>query len=408
MQGVYRYFYKKLIRPIFTIRSSPHSIALGLAFGLFIALTPTVGFQMILVVVIGTLIKANRIIALVVVWISNPLTFIPMYYGYYSLGGWILGVELWAFDNFSLKFNEFLTTGEDHGYSTMAREFGSEIFYPLWVGSLIIAIVAAIPTYPLTRYALRRAREKKQALWKEARARHAVRKRAAREIAERDEATPEATPESTAPPAKKKQTASGEGKLTVLLIAGLCAMVIAGCSHGSDTALDEGEPPGGPLNIRPADTMHIATLGLDSEHPLFVEFADFSNGQEHYAFLRIYNFSDRPHPLDDFKNSLKVEVGSDRCALRPVEDLHENDPSHTLRLLALASPGGVMEPGCWARIPLAYKGPALTLENAKIWSASEKGDTLLVLREVKIADWDRFVRNPTIETLSVLKETSRN
>lgn len=402
-----------------------------MALGLFIALTPTVGFQMLLVVVIGTLIKANRIIALVVVWISNPLTFIPMYYGYYSLGGWILRVDLWTFDNFSLKFNEFMTTGENQGYSAMAKEFGSEIFYPLWIGSLIIALVIAVPVYPLTRSALRRAKEKKQALWKEARARHAERKRVEREIVERDGAASKSTPESTlestfestATPAKKKQTASGEEKLSVLLIACLSAMILTGCPEVDDGVLAGGERQGRPADTRPADTrpadtrlaeprqadtMHIATLGMDSEHPLFVEFADHAKGDVHYAFLRIYNFSDRPYTLGNVEKALRVEVGSDLRVLKPIEEVQVDDPSRTLKLLALASPAGVMQPGHWARIPLAYEGPALSVENAKIWAASEKGDTMLALREVKTVNWDRFVRNPTLEMLHLLTEYSGN
>ena len=81
------YFYKKFVQPIFTINDTPHSIALGVALGVFVALTPTMGAQMLIILVVGTLIKANRIIGVLLVWISNPVTIIPMYYGYYWLGG---------------------------------------------------------------------------------------------------------------------------------------------------------------------------------------------------------------------------------------------------------------------------------------------------------------------------------
>jgi len=404
LQGVYRYFYKKLIRPIFTIRSSPHSIALGMAFGLFVALTPTVGFQMILVAVIGTLIKANRIIALVVVWISNPLTFIPMYYGYYYLGGAILGVDLWTFDNFSLKFNQFLSTGEDQGYSALAREFGSEIFYPLWVGSLIIALVAAIPAYPLTRFAVRRARLKKKAMWTEARARHAEKKRAARDDAGGDGTATESSDGGS----KKEAKASEKQKLTVLLIATLCAVSLAACSPGSESARDGDGAPKDSFDTPQADTMHVATLGLESRHPLFVEFAHFGIAREHYAFLRIYNFSDRPYSPGEVKKALTIEAGSDRRQLKPIEDFRQDDRSRTLELLALASPQDGVDPWHWARIPLAYEGSPLSLENVKIRIASEKGDTLMALREVQSADWGRFVRDPSLETLSRLRDSTRN
>lgn len=161
---MYRYIYNKLIRPIFTINDTPHSIALGVALGVFVSLTPTVGFQMLTVVIIGTFIKANRIIAAVLCWISNPVTTLPMYYGYYWLGATILGLDLWAFKNFSTRIDGFMNDIDRLGYWTSLTKLGSETLLPLWLGSLIIAVVVSIPLYPLTRRALRKHRESKGAM----------------------------------------------------------------------------------------------------------------------------------------------------------------------------------------------------------------------------------------------------
>ncbi|MBU0754233.1 MAG: DUF2062 domain-containing protein [Planctomycetes bacterium] len=84
--------YDRFIRPIFTINDTPHAVALGVSMGVFIGLTPTVGYQMLLVVLIGTLIRANRIVAVLVTWISNPVTAVPLYYAYYWFGCKVLGV----------------------------------------------------------------------------------------------------------------------------------------------------------------------------------------------------------------------------------------------------------------------------------------------------------------------------
>ena len=158
-----RYIHKKLIRPIFTINGTPHSIALGAALGVFISLTPTVGIQMMTAVIIGTFIKANRIIAALLCWLSNPVTILPMYYSYYWLGGKILGIELWTFGNFSERLNELIATKEQLGYLTALKQLGFETALPLWVGSLIIATVLTLPIYPLTLYALRRHRRMRRA-----------------------------------------------------------------------------------------------------------------------------------------------------------------------------------------------------------------------------------------------------
>ena len=98
-------------------------LVLRCALGLFVSLTPTVGFQMVLVVVIGTLIRANRIVAVILCWISNPVTFLPMYYGYYYLGAKILDLDLWTFGNFSRKLQEFSAATRDLGYLETVRMF---------------------------------------------------------------------------------------------------------------------------------------------------------------------------------------------------------------------------------------------------------------------------------------------
>ena len=68
---------RSLLRHILMLDDTPHSIALGTAIGMFIGMTPTVGIQMILVIVFAFLVKPlftfNRIAALITVYISNPL-----------------------------------------------------------------------------------------------------------------------------------------------------------------------------------------------------------------------------------------------------------------------------------------------------------------------------------------------
>jgi len=154
---VFQYLYKKLIRPIFTINDTPHAVALGVSLGIFIGFTPTVGFQLILVALIGTLIKANRIIALILCWVSNPITFIPLYYVYYWFGAKLLNIsseKVWSFGNFQTKIDSFMVNLEQMGYWTSMNQLGSEIFKPLLWGSMVIALVLALPLYPITRSAL--------------------------------------------------------------------------------------------------------------------------------------------------------------------------------------------------------------------------------------------------------------
>lgn len=75
------------------IRGEPHDIALGFSLGLFVGMTPFMGFQTIIVLTIAALFKANKIAAAAAVWISNPLT-APVLYGItYITGAKVFGLS---------------------------------------------------------------------------------------------------------------------------------------------------------------------------------------------------------------------------------------------------------------------------------------------------------------------------
>ena len=60
------------------------------AIGLFNAFVP-VPFQMWLSALAAIVFKVNLPLSVALVWISNPLTMPPMFYGCYLVGEWILG-----------------------------------------------------------------------------------------------------------------------------------------------------------------------------------------------------------------------------------------------------------------------------------------------------------------------------
>ena len=73
------------------IHGHPREIALGFALGLFVGMTPFMGFQMLIAVFFATLFKANKISAAAAVWISNPLTAPVLYSITYLTGAKICG-----------------------------------------------------------------------------------------------------------------------------------------------------------------------------------------------------------------------------------------------------------------------------------------------------------------------------
>lgn len=107
------------------------SVSGGLAVGLFVALTPTVGVQMTLSIMAAYFLRVNIPAAVATCWITNPLTAPIIYPLQYRLGLWISGAP---------EADELV------GYTGMLRHF-IKYAKPLWVGSLLSAIFCATFVY---------------------------------------------------------------------------------------------------------------------------------------------------------------------------------------------------------------------------------------------------------------------
>lgn len=83
------------------------SVAKAFAIGLFFAFIP-VPFQMVLAAGTAIFFSANLPLSIGLVWISNPLTIPPIFYGCYKLGTILMGIPPQEF-NFELSF-EWLST----------------------------------------------------------------------------------------------------------------------------------------------------------------------------------------------------------------------------------------------------------------------------------------------------------
>ena len=152
-------FWRKLLQ----LDDSPESIALGAAVGMFIAWTPTVGIQMIMVLIMAAVIPMNRIAAFIMIYISNPVTMVPMYYINYVLGLTLLAREGMTYDAFLQLWNTTLELAEKETFwlatKTFMEQLGLPMLTALFVGGGVIGLLTSIPTYPLTLRWVRRYRE---------------------------------------------------------------------------------------------------------------------------------------------------------------------------------------------------------------------------------------------------------
>lgn len=111
-------------------------LARGLALGLFVAFTPTMGLQMLLACFLILFFPGNLPIALAACWITNPLTAAPIYYMEYKVGKWLI-------DLFGVSASE--TIGDVSHIAGIYDVAGA-----MWAGSVIIGITSAILGYALT------------------------------------------------------------------------------------------------------------------------------------------------------------------------------------------------------------------------------------------------------------------
>lgn len=108
------------------------SAAGAVAIGLFCAWMP-IPFQMVLAAIIAMFFSANLPLSVALVWLSNPLTMPPLFYGAYRLGAYILNEPIIEF-NFELSFHWLASILE-----TIAPS--------LLLGSFILACISASVGY---------------------------------------------------------------------------------------------------------------------------------------------------------------------------------------------------------------------------------------------------------------------
>ncbi len=131
------------------VDDTPHRIALGVAVGIFITWTPSIGFQMLLTVAISTLLRANKFVGVPFVWISNPLTLVPIYGPNFLLGAWLLGGD-YSYDRFADSLAHAVSFGGTWWERIQSWwEATIHFFWPLWIGSVINALVLGVITYVL-------------------------------------------------------------------------------------------------------------------------------------------------------------------------------------------------------------------------------------------------------------------
>jgi uncharacterized protein (DUF2062 family) len=134
-----RYFHDKFI----SLKGEPKAIAMGMAIGVFVGVTPTIPFHTALLVIIAVLFKRNVMAAYLGSWvISNPITIPVFYFMQYELGRYLLGTAPADFNLASLSSLQHIVS------------IGWHVAVPLLLGGVIMAPFFAVPAYFITHRAV--------------------------------------------------------------------------------------------------------------------------------------------------------------------------------------------------------------------------------------------------------------
>lgn len=162
-----KHIYVKLIKPLLESVSPIHETALGAAIGMFVGLTPTVGVQMWVVLMIWLgckyllKLKFDLVVGTALVWVSNPFTMFFMYYGFLVTGHSFLAMSgissetlHWNYTTFHDQLSQRLDNYQ-HGSIQIVIDGTKflliDLGYPMLVGSLFFAVPLSVLSYISSR-----------------------------------------------------------------------------------------------------------------------------------------------------------------------------------------------------------------------------------------------------------------
>jgi uncharacterized protein (DUF2062 family) len=135
------------------IRAAPHSIALGLAIGVFMSFSPLIGFHIILAAIASAVLGANILAAAAGTMLCNPLTCPIMMVGNYQIGELVLreeGRPDFRFEVADATLAQLLSHPA-HVVGQLMDALGP-VLVPMFIGSALLGLAFALPVYVVVRY----------------------------------------------------------------------------------------------------------------------------------------------------------------------------------------------------------------------------------------------------------------
>ena len=130
-------------RQILRRQGSPAERARGIAVGVFCGCFPFFGFQTLFGIGLASFVRGNHLLAMLGTWISNPFTYIPLYWFNYKIGSFLFqdGTTFAAFSQ--------LTTKELWSQSTL---FSIRVFIGSALVGFFLGLISGSVSYFFFKY----------------------------------------------------------------------------------------------------------------------------------------------------------------------------------------------------------------------------------------------------------------
>jgi uncharacterized protein len=145
-------------RQLVSLRASPHEIGLGCALGAFMSVTPLLGVQTLLAIVLAFVLRASVPAAIIGTFFGNPLSWPFIWVSTYLMGLQIVGLE-GAFDPAAVERNVHVLWAALLDPSPQLLDATAALVWPLlWpmlAGSVPIGLITAAIVYYISRNMVR-------------------------------------------------------------------------------------------------------------------------------------------------------------------------------------------------------------------------------------------------------------
>jgi len=111
MRSIKNINYRKILSFFLHQNGSPSYNAKGVAAGVFSGCFPFFGFQILLGLFLARVTRGNLVLAAIGTWISNPFTYVPLYYFNYKVGSILLKNPTDSFLDKNLLINDLWKQG---------------------------------------------------------------------------------------------------------------------------------------------------------------------------------------------------------------------------------------------------------------------------------------------------------